>query len=1092
MRTLLSVVLCLQLAGLAASSGNATEVTFTFQPTTDIKSVSVRGSFNSWGETPMQKAADGVWSVTVDVQPGSISYKYFVDGQWPSDMSAGLDGGPMDPAAEKYEDDGYGGKNAVRVIAGKVAPFMAVAPAPALKKDHVRINYHRPDGNYRPDNSITWGLHVWEDTSADVAWDRPLKPAGLSEYGLYWDVPLRPDPGKLGFIIHHGDTKDHPGDNFLNLADGTREIWVVAENSKLFTEQPDLDALPVGDLDLARAHWVSANTIVWPGLPSGAACTLHHEPAGKLELTGKGVAGGQSLELQPAGKYTAPGGLFPHLAGAPAFTVAGIDAASVLRQRLAVSAADGKGKLLDATGLQIPGVLDELFFYDGPLGVEWSGERPSIAVWAPTASQVNLVLFSEPRGDKGRQVVPMLEEQGVWSVVGEKDWKDRYYQYEVTVYMPQTGKVETNLVTDPYSRALSRDSQRTQIVNMQDERWLPDGWQDMKKPDLEAPEDIVLYELHVRDFSTADQRVPEKLRGTYGAFSVGGHGRRHLESLAKAGLTHVHLLPVYDLATTPENPADQKHPGDLSRFAPDSPEAQAAIWDIRNQDSFNWGYDPWHYGVPEGSYAVNPDGGARLLEFRTMVKALSEMGLRVVMDVVYNHTFSSGLARESVFDRIVPGYYHRLDADGKVATSTCCKNTASEHRMMERLIRDDLVHWARNMKIDGFRFDLMGHHMRSNMEEFHDALQGLTMERDGVDGRAIYLYGEGWDFGEVQGGKRGRNATQANLAGTGIGTFNDRIRDAVRGGSPFSDRREQGFATGLVYRPNGRPGSDDVHKLMDLADRIRVGLTGNLRDFRQGRLNGGSLGGYTSEPQEAVQYISAHDNETFFDKIALAMPTSVPMRERAARQQLALSVVALAQGVPFFHAGSELLRSKSMDADSYNSGDWFNRLDFSGETTTWGAGLPVADKNRDRWEIMKPLLRNEDLAPDRHHILQTAEYFKMLLKLRKSSPLFRLRTAEDVKQRVHFHNLSGQGPAGLIVMQLRDVGLGLEDLDPDAGRIFVLFNPAQQTATFGDGRWKRLDLKLHPLLKDWTKASFDQDKGLFAVPPHSMAVFVGE
>jgi pullulanase-type alpha-1,6-glucosidase len=313
----------------------------------------------------------------------------------------------------------------------------------------------------------------------------------------------------------------------------------------------------------------------------------------------------------------------------------------------------------------------------------------------------------------------------------------------------------------------------------------------------------VLYELHVRDFSANDRSVAEPFRGTYKAFTFEhSRGMRHLTKLARAGLTHVHLLPAFDIASVDEDRSTWLEPaGDLASYPPDSDQQQAAVVAVAGRDGFNWGYDPWHYNVPEGSYATNPEGGTRALEFREMVMGLSQAGLRVVMDVVYNHTGEGGQNARSVLDRVVPGYYHRLNGDGNIETSTCCQNTASEHNMMEKLLVDSAVLWARHYKVDGFRFDIMGHHMKGTC----CSAPGLDASRrsDGVDGRKVYLYGEGWNFGEVANGARGENATQLNMAGTGIGTFNDRLRDGARGGGPFSGLQEQGFLTGLFVDPNG-------------------------------------------------------------------------------------------------------------------------------------------------------------------------------------------------------------------------------------------------------------------------------------------------
>jgi pullulanase-type alpha-1,6-glucosidase len=672
----------------------------------------------------------------------------------------------------------------------------------------------------------------------------------------------------------------------------------------------------------------------------------------------------------------------------------------------------------------------------------------------------------------------------------------------VTVYVPETGRIETNRVTDPYSRSLARNSVKSQIVDLDDQTLMPEGWRTLAKPPLSAPEDIVLYELHVRDFSATDPAVPEPLRGTFKAFTLDSNGTRHLRSLAQVGLSHIHLLPAFDLATIGEDRSAWKSPGDLAQFPPDSEEQQAAVTRIADQDGYNWGYDPWHYGVPEGSYATDPDGPARILEFREMVQALSGMGLRTVMDVVYNHAHAAGQDPQSVLDRIVPGYYHRLNADGRVENSTCCANTATEHAMMEKLMVDDLVHWARDYKVDGFRFDLMGHHMKRNMEAARDALHALTPERDGVDGSAIYLYGEGWDFGEVGQGKRGVNATQGNMAGTGIGTFNDRLRDAARGGSPFNDRREQGFATGLFTAPGGfnQGGAAERNRLLEQMDKIRAGLAGNLRGYsfvaRSGASTPGSAqGAYTLDPQETINYVSAHDNETLFDKIAFAAPASLSAAERARMQTMALSLVALGQGVPFFHAGSEILRSKSFDADSYNSGDWFNAIDFTYARNNFGAGLPPAGKNRDRYPIIRTILGRADIAPGGDEILASADRFRMLLSVRRASPLFRLRTAADVAARLGFLNTGPMQIPGLIVMTLADEGEGRADLDPACSRLVVVFNANPEAVTFGDPSWQGASFALHPALAASADpvlrgAAFSPVQGAVRVPGRTTAVFV--
>ena len=476
------------------------------------------------------------------------------------------------------------------------------------------------------------------------------------------------------------------------------------------------------------------------------------------------------------------------------------------------------------------------------------------------------------------------------------------------------------------------------------------------------------------------------------------------------------------------------------------------------------------------------------------------------MDVVYNHTNASGQAAKSVLDRIVPGYYHRLDANGNIERSTCCENTAPEHAMMGKLVVDSVVTWAKEYKVDGFRFDIMGHHPKANILAVRHALDQLTLAHDGVDGKAIYLYGEAWNFGEVANDAQFVQARQANLAGTGIGSFNDRLRDAVRGGGPFDDPRIQGFATGLYTDPNGMPGSTSLDALLERTDWVKVGLAGTLADYSFVDRFGNTVeakdvayhdqqAGYTGDPQEAINYVEAHDNQTLFDAIQMKAAASTSLQDRVRMQEVGLSLVSLAQGVPFIHAGSEILRSKSLDGNSYNSGDWFNRLDFTYSTNNWGVGLPPAGDNQTYWPIMRPLLANPALRPGRSDILDSLASFKRFLEIRKSSPLFRLRTAAQVESRLSFANGGPTQVPGLIVMRLSD--RVAPDLDPNAEEIIVLFNASarDQTVTLADTRG--LHFKLHKVQRTsgddiLTESQFVPGQGRFFVPARTTAVFVDD
>jgi pullulanase len=874
---------------------------------------------------------------------------------------------------------------------------------------------------------------------------------------------------------------------------------------------------PKGNIGRTQAYWVTADTIAWnPGAVSSSwNVSLHYDPNGALTLDPSGVTGGTSIPLtwDPAGLSAAVKAKFPQIAGFLAFHVPASRLAEVpaaLKGQIAVDAKDAGGSLVDATGLQIQGVLDDLYTYNGPLGATFAaGHVPTLRVWAPTARAVKLHLFNDSNPATADTVYAMTADPatGVWSVAGTPSWYGKYFLYEVDVYVRTTGQVETNLVTDPYSVSLSRNSQRSQIVDLADPAYKPAGWDGLVKPRLDAPEDIVLYELHVRDFSASDPTVPAALKGTFKAFTLPfSAGMLHLRTLSLAGLTHVHLLPSFDISSVDEDKSKWQQPaGDLSTFPPDSQEQQARVRAVADVDPFNWGYDPWHYTVPEGSYSTNPDGPTRILEFRQMVKGLSDSGLRTVMDVVYNHTSAAGQNDHSVLDRIVPGYYHRLDGDGNIETSSCCQNTASEFNMMEKLLIDSVVTWAKQYKVDGFRFDLMGHHMKRNIVKLRAALDALTLASDGVDGRKIYLYGEGWNFGEVANNARGVNATQANMAGTGVGTFSDRIRDGVRGGGPFSGIQEQGFLTGLYTDPNatsqGSP-ADQRAKLLQETDWVKTGLAGALADYQLVDRNGnlvaarqidynGQPAGYTADPQEVISYIEAHDNDTLWDAIQAKAAPADTLADRVRMQNLGISLLGFGQGIPFYHAGVELLRSKSMDRNSYNSGDWFNKLDFTYGSNNWGVGLPPAPDNQSSWPIQGPLLANPALKAGRPQILTAYAHFLETVAIRKSTPLFRLRTAADVENRLRFYNTGPSQIPGLIVMSLADDDGGV---DRAHKRVVVVFNATNQTQNFNTPELQGVPLTLHPLQKISVDSaerasSFNSGLGAFSIPGRTAAVF---
>jgi pullulanase-type alpha-1,6-glucosidase len=424
---------------------------------------------------------------------------------------------------------------------------------------------------------------------------------------------------------------------------------------------------------------------------------------------------------------------------------------------------------------------------------------------------------------------------------------------------------------------------------------------------------------------------------------------------------------------------------------------------------------------------------------------------------------------------------------------------------------DSVVTWARAYKVDGFRFDLMGHHMKADILAVRAALDALTVARDGVDGERIYLYGEGWNFGEVANDARGVNATQVNMAGTRVGTFTDRLRDAVRGGGPFSPRRDQGFATGLYWDPNGTSGlslADERARLDHLADLVRLGMAGNLAALPLVRADGvattgagvdhnGAPAGYAREPADTINYVSAHDNDDWFDALNQKADARVGMDDRVRMHVLGLSVVALSQGIPFFHAGDEILRSKSGDGNSFDSGDWWNKLDWTLTWNGWGSGLPPGGPD----DVLRPLLADPALRPAPAHLARALTGFEEALAVRRSSRLFRLRTGAEVIAATTFFN---QGPAqipGLVVERIKPPADALRQAqeertfggDWDEAVIVVNATPAAQT--FADAALQGGRYALHPVQRGSADpvvrtARYDPRAGAFTVPARTVAVFV--
>jgi len=871
------------------------------------------------------------------------------------------------------------------------------------------------------------------------------------------------------------------------------------------------------------AHWLTADTLlINQAFDSADAIYLFRpsQPENKVKL-------------QPLNSPQWLSEKFPLLAN---FTAYQVDLSlntikTWLKADLAVGRLSANNTLIDSTFVQIANVLDDIYTNSSNDANELSGFGAAITtdgvtfkLWAPTAKTVNLQLFDLDDSAKNIGTVAMKEDTatGVWYGKEDLDLIGKYYRYQITVYHPRSKKYETFTTTDPYSLNLSTNSKYSHIIDLSSPENMPENWHQQLDIKVAAPEDNIFYETHIRDFSAHDTTLSNKnSRGKYLAFSEkNSDGINHLKALKSAGINSIHLLPAFDMATINEDTAtvldindpleklcrqvtelkvcQQKKLQQLSiqdvleKLPANDDSRQTVVSTMRGLDNYNWGYDPFHYTVPEGSYATNTSGNTRIIEFRQMVQSLHNLGFRVIMDVVYNHTHQAGLSPTAVLDKIVPNYYHRLDPiTGAIAQSTCCDNTATERNMMEKLMSDSLVVWARDYKIDGFRFDLMAHQPKAAMLRARQAVQAVDADS--------YFYGEGWNFGEVANNQRFVQASQLELAGTEIGTFTDRLRDAVRGGAFSASgqdiRKSQGIGNGLATIPNELQ-TADLSQYFLMTDQLRIGLTGNLANFplenHQGKLvlgkevpYGDQPAGYALDPADTINYVSKHDNQTLWDNNQYRIAYNVNTKDRVRMQLQSLAYVLFAQGIPFIHMGSEFLRSKSFLRDSYDYGDWFNKVDFSKKNNNYNVGLPPADKDQQNWSMIRELLvKNQG----RDHVTVkdiqfSSAIFLELVKIRMSSPLFRLQDSDDIIKRVKFHNTGTEQKKGLIVMTIQG--------DQQSPSIIVAFNATAKTQEFPFT--KANQYQLHPVLLnsvDPIVRTSTTKQGLLSIPALSTAVFI--
>ncbi|WP_244089018.1 pullulanase-type alpha-1,6-glucosidase [Aeromonas hydrophila] len=960
-----------------------------------------------------------------------------------------------------------------------------------------------------------YSLHLWNndacsataESGLNAGWDDKVNtPAATDGFGPSWVVPLSKLEGCINFIARNGDLANLTGSDmkvvFSDHPD--RTVAIVAGKNEIFGSRAEAFTAAFGVAG-ASAHLIDGNTLIWQGGKDKPHVRLYYTESGTIKANAEGVFDFPYITLAPTSLTAEQQAKYPHLKDAAAFALpAGKDLKPLLKGELVAIGTDADGILQGATLVQSAGALDALYSEAATkltYGAVVEGGNVTFRLWAPTAKSVKLALFDGQHKPLGERTMTLDEASGSWSVQGGSELVGKFYRYDIQVYHPVSRKLESYQVTDPYSLSLAMNSEFSQVVDLNDPALKPEGWDSLKAPHSQQnPADITIYEAHVRDLTGNDDSTPAEHRGKFlGLTDTDTAPVKHLQALAKSGVSHLHLLPVFDIATVNEDPAKVANISDdfgklcqvnpevqNSKFAgycssgqtieavlgdlqgsdsKENPQVQELYGYLRGVDSFNWGYDPYHYTTPEGSYATNAEGSQRILEFREMVKAIKQnIGMNVVMDVVYNHTNEAGLGPKSVLDKIVPWYYQRLNPEtGSVENSTCCSNTAPEHAMFAKLMDDSLVTWARDYKIDAFRFDLMGHHPKDQMVQALAAVKQVNPE--------MYFYGEGWNFGEVQDDKRFVQATQKHLAGTGIGSFSDRLRDAVRGGSPFDGgdtiRKTQGFGNGALVDANEMDGVDRATALHQ-ADLVRLGMAGNLKDFILTDKDGmpkkgsdidynGQPAGYAQDPTEIQNYVDKHDNQTLFDNLIYKAPQGADL---VRMQGVSLATAMLGQGIPFTHAGVELLRSKSMERDSYDSGDWYNRVDYTLADNNFDKGLPRKDKDGDNYPLIEKVL-GKHVKPSGADMATMVGFYQELAELRQSSRLLRLGSGAEVIKRVDFRNTGPDQEPGLIVMTVDDGINAGADLDPAIDGLVVMINATnapQSISDFRDGNDQPIDL----------------------------------
>lgn len=766
---------------------------------------------------------------------------------------------------------------------------------PLLKKsifasEKVQVNFHYKRFN---EDYSDWNLWVWEEgkSGATKYFEKS------DEYGKISTIEFikEKDVTYLGFLLKKGDwvDKDITKDRHIPLTEKKIDVYLLQGDENIYSKVGDVDLRPaIKSAELSALNEVSFKL-------TNPISLLNEEDIKKIRVTDHL---GKEFKVQKI--------LVENKERVLDGTIRLEKNLDIKNQYFLDIWGNKKAKIV-INGVFSDKDFEKKYSYSGDdLGVIFTKENSKFLLWAPTAQKVTLNIYEEGSGDNLIKSLPLEERgNGVWGLIVNENLENKYYTYTVTV-----GE-ESREVVDIYAKGVGINGDRGMILDL--EKTNPIDWKSHKKPIFINPTDAIVYEVHIRDFSI-DESSGIKNKGKFLGMVEQGTKNKEGEStgvdyLKELGVTHVQILPFFDFASIDETKIDTPH--------------------------FNWGYDPKNYNVPEGSYSTNPyDGRVRVKELKEMIKGLHENGIRVIMDVVYNHTAAS---HNSYFNLTVPNYFYRMDGENFSNASACGNETASERAMVRKYIVDSVVYWAKEYKVDGFRFDLMGIHDIETMNE-------IKRELNKID-PTIIIYGEPWAAGNSPLPSSKRALKENTYLLNNVGVFNDDIRDGIKG-SVF-DSKDTGFATGK----NG------------MEERVKFGIVGAVKHPQVKYTKP-----WANSPSQSVNYVSAHDNLTLWDKISSSKVNS-SLENRLRMNKLSQGIVSTSQGVVFIHAGEEILRSKPLgnnkfDENSYKSDEKINSI-------KWQQKGYTKDMN---------------------------EYYKGLITFRKNNPGLRMNSQEKVEKNIIF------------------------------------------------------------------------------------------